>query len=144
MRYPNTPVMKSTFKLFEMLEIPTLPYKRANDNNWLMFNGVRKRREEITAETWPQDPFNVKAVNGGNIPDYYAIMGPTELLRRTVKPFIDDLVAHPKETLDMLIKQYDHYSTRSYMAIHMHYPPVVINWIETMTMGTGWFDRAFM
>jgi hypothetical protein len=145
MRFPRTPVMEKTFDLFKTLKIQLLPYNISNEQNWLAYNNIRKQKVDLQAHAaWVTDPFRVSRKNGGGVPDKWAANDPGDLLRRTVKPFIDALVANPSNALDDLIEHYDHFSTRSYMALRMGYPPAVINWIETMTVGTGWFDRAFM
>jgi hypothetical protein len=144
MRFPDTPVMDKTFELFKKLKIKLLPYNLRDDENWLVYNDIRYKRKDITAKIWSTDPFKVGQSNGGTVPDEWAKQDPSELLSRMIQPFIDTLIKNPEEELKRIIEKYDHYSTRSYLAEKGPYPPAVINWIETMSVGTGWFDRALM
>ncbi|KAG8771087.1 hypothetical protein FRC12_003865 [Ceratobasidium sp. 428] len=145
MRFPNTPIMAKTYELFKKLEIDLLDYKISNDTNWLVYNGRRISKKEIADNPtiWESDPFRVSMANGGTVPDKWAKQDPGEILHKEIKPFIDALVEDPSKALDDLIDNYDHFSTRSYLA-HKKYPPAVISWIETLCAGTGWFDRALI
>lgn len=142
MRFPETPVMEKTYELFRMLKIPLLPYNISNEANWMCYNGVRKQKAGM-ANAWAGDPFRVSKKNKGNVPDEYACQDPSALLEKEIAPFIKKLVENPDTALDELIDHYDHYSTRSYLT-SKGYPPAVVNWIETMSYGTGWFDRALI
>ncbi|CAE6335108.1 unnamed protein product [Rhizoctonia solani] len=144
MRFPDTPVMAKTFELFKKLKIKLLHYNLGDDENWLVYNDIRYKRKDITAKIWSTDPFKVGQSNGGTVPDEWAKQDPSELLSRMIQPFIDALIKNPEEELKRIIEKYDHYSTRSYLSEKGPYPPAVINWIETMSVGTGWFDRALI
>ncbi|CAE6367727.1 unnamed protein product [Rhizoctonia solani] len=147
MRFPNTPIMEKTFKLFETLELNghLLDYHISNETNWLVYNGRRITRHDLAENPhiWAQDPFGVSVSNGGTVPDEYAKQDPVKILREVLQPLITKVVQDPDKGLDDLIDNYDHYSTRSYLA-SKSFPPAVISWIETATVGTGWFDRALI
>ena len=143
MRFPKTPVMARTFALFDFLKIPLLDYHISEDNNWQAFNSYRHQVKDL--KTAGPDPFHVEAIPGRpGLPEYWAKQDPADLLRNAIQPFLDALAINHDLVLDVLITFLDQYSTRSYLATVMNYPPEVINWIETMSFGTGWFDRALM
>lgn len=148
MRFPDIPSMKPTFDLFTRLGIKTQKYYRTQENNVLLYNNQRRRRRSINNESWRDDPFHVTAKNGGSVPDEYAREPPQHWYDQAIKPLVKeyhDLVEEdPKTAMSKIIKKYDHYSIRGYMAHHMGYPTEVINWIETMNSGTSWFDRGLM
>ncbi|QRV73417.1 Flavin containing amine oxidoreductase [Ceratobasidium sp. AG-Ba] len=145
MRFPDTPIMKKTYELFKNLKIRLLEYKISNETNWMVYNGRRFSKKQIADDPkiWSQDPFRISVTNGGTVPDKWAYQDPGEILEKELKPFIDKLAKNPNSALDELIDEFDHFSTRSYLA-SKGYPPALISWIETMSAGTGWFDRALI
>ncbi|KAB5590639.1 bifunctional amine oxidase [Ceratobasidium theobromae] len=138
MRFPDTSVMNKTFELFDELQIPLGQYNISSPETYLLFNNIRLKRGEID---WTTDPFRVGEAYGGVIPDEYARQDPSQLMGIELQLFVDKLVANREAGLRYLLR-FDHFSTRSYLATR-GFPPAVINYLETMTMGTGWFDRAF-
>ncbi|QRV82394.1 Flavin containing amine oxidoreductase [Ceratobasidium sp. AG-Ba] len=137
--------MAKTFELFKMLDIPLLKYNISDGSNWLAYNGIRMTKEEFkkNPKIWAEDPFRVSKVHGGSVPDKWARKNPSELLHEALQNFIEEIVKTPKTGLQKIIDNFDHFSTRSYLS-HKGYPPAVINWIETMSYGTGWFDRGLI
>lgn len=153
MRFPKTPVMDRTFALFDELKklgLEVIDYHISNDNNWQAYNNVRLQVKDVKRAG--PDPFKVAARPASSdlpagrpgLPQYWADQDPSDLLRAAIQPFLCALAKNYDGVLDVLISFFDHYSTRSYLATVMNYPPAVINWIETMSFGTGWFDRALM
>ncbi|KAF8597465.1 hypothetical protein BDV93DRAFT_406617, partial [Ceratobasidium sp. AG-I] len=143
MRFPDTPVMQRTFNLFKIVDVPTLEYHISEENNWKAYNEVRLRVKDV--KTAGLDPFKVASAPGRpGLPKYWAEQDPSELLRQAINPFLQALAKNYKVALNNIIKYFDHYSTRSYLATFWKYPPKVINWVETMSFGTGWFDRGLI
>ncbi|KDN47264.1 hypothetical protein RSAG8_03743, partial [Rhizoctonia solani AG-8 WAC10335] len=141
MRYPNTKLMKSAFDLFTELGLELLEYKILVDENQRAFNLERHTVGDLKINTYANDPFKVGVSNGGTVPDQYAKQSPGQLLSDAVKPFIDLLLKDRKKGIQKL-KEVDYHTTRSYLREEMKYPPGLIDYIETMSFGTGWFDRA--
>ncbi|KAG9124514.1 hypothetical protein FRC07_011336 [Ceratobasidium sp. 392] len=148
MRFPHTDLMQKTFDLFDLLDIPKLKYSISRDTNFMLYNNVRKRKSDLNRTAWLDDPFKVF----GSLPKPWVEEDPSILLYRAVHPWLirlrdAHLIENPKEQdLEMrkIFQEVDRYSTRSYLNIKMEYPFEIINWIETTTFGTGWFDRAFV
>ncbi|QRV80262.1 Flavin containing amine oxidoreductase [Ceratobasidium sp. AG-Ba] len=177
MRFPCTPVMTRTFELFCDLKIPKAKYTIQHGKNFMVYNDVRKRREELdNSSAWEKDPFDVfwhrdssgKTTKPGLDPEW-AQYAPGDLLHEAIGPWIKKMVDvygehNPVERMKKLkaiFKAIDTYSTRSYLSIatdqdgypvigdastaaRKAYPADIINWIETTTSGTGWFDRALV
>ncbi|KAG9122927.1 hypothetical protein FRC07_000492 [Ceratobasidium sp. 392] len=149
MRFPDTDLMKKTFDLFRnTLKLPLQPYSISQDKNYMYYNNIRKRKSEVaTAAAWEDDPFKVC----GSLKDEAAKRNPSDILYEAVKPWLLDLkeahkIQDPEnrdKALWAIFDKVDKYSTRSYLA-EKGYSETMINWIETMSFGTGWFDRAFI
>ncbi|CAE6492921.1 unnamed protein product [Rhizoctonia solani] len=132
MRFPKTKLMDPTFDLFDEL-------------------GLEQRHKvgDLKIKGYGNDPFKVGLANGGTVPDEYARQDPGELLHDALKPLIDLLLKDRKAGFERL-KELDHHTTRSYLREGKRdekrekkgYPPALIDYIETMSFGTGWFDRA--
>lgn len=141
MRFPHTPVMEKTFQLFDDLGIKRLPYKIIEDKNWVAYNLERYTQEQLKAKTFADDPFKVGSANGGTVPDFYAQQDPSELLHSALEDLIQALVDdHEKGVIKLM--GYDGYSTRNYLMKEKNFPPSLVDYLETMCFGTGWFDRA--
>ncbi|CAE6499563.1 unnamed protein product [Rhizoctonia solani] len=145
MRFPNTALMEPTFDLFNELNLPLLDYKISDDNNIRAFNLQRHTVAELKVRTYAEDPFQVGKNNGGTVPMNYATQDPGKLLRQALEPLItglvNDIKNHTTTGMEALMKQ-DHHSARSYLREEHNYEPPLIDYIETMSFGTGWFDRA--
>ncbi|KAG7091713.1 hypothetical protein E1B28_008114 [Marasmius oreades] len=153
MRFPDTAVMKPTYDLFKELEIPLLNYQMHTDKNWLYYNDIRVKRGDAAGQD-----FGARESKGGTVPDEWVNIGISKLMDNVYGRFLAMLRKEFKEGYKELMK-YDEHSTRSFMAfVHLEewvdssgktyprkdlYPTSVINWLETMTYSTGWFDRAF-
>ncbi|KAG8793838.1 hypothetical protein FRC12_001468 [Ceratobasidium sp. 428] len=147
MRFPDTPLMHRTFDLFRKLGIPLMKYSISRDENFMVYNDIRKRKSELaSASAWLDDPFKIF----GTLPKPWVEKNPSTLLHDAIQPYVDRLVRaqnigdtdERERELKKILDEIDCYSTRSYLRIKMGYPPEIINWIETMTFGTAWFDRA--
>ncbi|KAG8721834.1 hypothetical protein FRC12_007073 [Ceratobasidium sp. 428] len=148
MRFPDTPLMRRTFELFDNLGITYKPYSISDGKNFMVYNGERKRKSQLaSAAAWQEDPFRIF----GALPEPWVRSDPSTLLHDAVQPYVDRLVVaqnigdtnERERVLEIILDEIDSHSTRSYLLAVMHYPPKIINWIETMTVGTGWFDRSF-
>lgn len=137
MRFPDTSVMRKSFELFEELGIPLGDYTFSDPRTFLVYNDIRFQRGDVD---WSTDPFKVGEKYGGIIPDKYATQDPSHLLGSKLQLFVDKLVENYEAGLEYLLK-FDNYSTRSYLSAK-GFALGLINYLETMTMGTGWFDRA--
>ncbi|KII90226.1 hypothetical protein PLICRDRAFT_584478 [Plicaturopsis crispa FD-325 SS-3] len=173
MRFPETPIMTRLFKLFNYEKLNTgdiqvqkklIPYYfDAKDGNGVYdYNGHRLREDEIpTAQKYNPDPFDIQSLRVDSI---YIKIGVKKIYDDVIGPFAEllekDLESggKSKEGWKELLK-YDSYSTRSFMC-HAYRPSPklvalglpegkslptnVVNWLETMSMTTSWFDRAFI
>ncbi|KAG8714986.1 hypothetical protein FRC09_017049 [Ceratobasidium sp. 395] len=149
MRFPNTPLMRKTFDLFNLLRIPHQAYTISDGKNFMLYNNIRKRKSDLeNASIWRDDPFKVF----GSLPHPWVEESPSDLLYEAIKPWIIRLKdAHAIEDptqqdleFQRIFQEVDSYSTRSYLSIIKGYPQTIINWIECMTFGTGWFNRSFI
>lgn len=159
MRYPKIKIMWRVFNLFEErlgLGDKLVPYMMSSDNQFLEFN--RQRAQQKVADTEPHsaDIFRDSVVNNGLVPQSYIDAGVGHWLEQCFKPF-KTLLAQDWDKGWTKLMQYDGYSARSFMATPFHdknedgttflekeaYPNAVINWMERMNAGTGFFDTAF-
>jgi len=169
MRFPETPIMKRVFDLFkyDKLKAPDgvqIDKKRieyffdCKDKNGIQYyNGRRKR---LNAETVDPDFFMAAEVG---VDDVYIKAGRDKIYADVIGPFVKLLLKDMTEGGDEGWKNLmgvDSHSTRSYMT-HTYVPSAefreefeelpeneglptdVVNWMETYSMTTSWFDRAF-
>ncbi|KAG8705644.1 hypothetical protein FRC11_008897, partial [Ceratobasidium sp. 423] len=149
MRFPNTKLMEPTFELFKELGLPLLKYNIIEDKNWRAYNLERHKVGDLKIHGYSNDPFKVGCHNGGTVPDKYAMQNPGQLLHDAIKPLLD-LLLKDRDAGIKRLKELDYHTTRSYLREGKWdekkeaegYPPALIDYIETMTFGTGWFDRA--
>ncbi|KAH7322242.1 hypothetical protein B0J17DRAFT_772804 [Rhizoctonia solani] len=143
MRFPKTDLMKPTFDLFDELNLTQslLEYKISVDENVKAFNLERHTVGSLKVTTYADDPFKVGVSNGGTVPDHYARQNPGNLLHDAIGHLINLLVTDRAAGIAEL-KRLDFHTTRSYLREEKGYPPSLIDYIETMSFGTGWFDRA--
>lgn len=166
MRFPNNKIMSRTFELFKQVGIGSVEgergklvdYKMKSDNAILMYNNVRV----VGSKTTTGDPF------GFNIPPEYinfefnGIKGAAGLLESALNRFKKAISGNFEEGWKML-REFDGVSTRIYLRFmivdptryptaeaidEMKYPKCgipanVVQWMETMTYSSGWFDRGF-
>ncbi|KAL2671599.1 hypothetical protein Neosp_014189 [[Neocosmospora] mangrovei] len=117
-----------------------------------------------------KDPFRINSglPEGGKIPDEFLEQDPSKLVSDSLAPFIKDI----QEKFDAALKEVDggtiqgeaskelwkrlmaadHMSTRQYLASdqnpenqkgkHRKFNYNTIEWLETATYGTGWYDQA--
>ncbi|KII91039.1 hypothetical protein PLICRDRAFT_52708 [Plicaturopsis crispa FD-325 SS-3] len=165
MRFPETRIMKRLFKLFKYKKLNEngLSVEKklirywfdTRDNNGIQYyNGIRKRLN-VPADT--VDPFDVEPLGVGEV---YVKIGYKALFEDVIDRFAQGLkndVSTGSDAGWKLMLQYDSYSTRSYMCHAYvpspklvaaglpegkHLPTDVVNWMETFTMTSGWYDRA--
>ncbi|CAE6459827.1 unnamed protein product [Rhizoctonia solani] len=141
MRFPKTELMKPVFDLFKELDLELPKYHILDDNNRRAFNLQTHTIRDLTISTYANDPFKVGISNGGTVPDHYAKQNPGQLLYDVLKPLIE-LLLEDRGAGFKRLKELDYHTTRSYLRQEAGYPPALIDYIETMSYGTGWFDRA--
>ncbi|CAE6450032.1 unnamed protein product [Rhizoctonia solani] len=143
MRFPKTDLMKPTFDLFDELGLTPslLDYKISVDENVKAFNLERHTVGSLRVTNYANDPFKVGVANRGTVPDNFATQNPGKLLHDAIEDLINLLVENREAGIARL-KELDFHTTRSYLRDEWHYPPALIDYIETMSFGTGWFDRA--
>lgn len=115
MRYPDIPLMASTFRLFQQLgygEGTKIPYHLSTDRDIQLFNGFLlsgpiPRRE---------DPFHVSESKGGNVPDRFALQGYQHWLDEKLDQFKKALIKDFDEGWKFLM-EHDSYSFRTYMTL---------------------------
>ncbi|KAG9127559.1 hypothetical protein FRC07_012304 [Ceratobasidium sp. 392] len=154
MRFPDTSVMAPTYKLFKELGIPLLDYHMSCGDTRMYYNNRHFKRSDATGQD-----FGASISEKGNVPDAWAAIGYAELMKIACRRFVDALKENYDDGYEQLMV-YDEYSTRAFMAFvkldeytnpktgvtyleKPLYPTTVINWLETMSFSSGWFDRAF-
>lgn len=162
MRYPKTNIMTRTFNLFNGKWLNTnginikdkvIQYKFADvpdqggkpkGNTFRMYNGIRKRAKDIPATG---DVFGFAQASGGDVDKDYIEVGASKLLDDAIQPFVGALVSDmekkPRGEAGLKnLMRFDQYSTRGFLSDCKKIEPTAINWMETMTYSTGWFDRS--
>ncbi len=164
MRFPEIAAMRRVFQLFDYKPLNTgdLALKKklkpfffrgaANNDTFLSYNGVTVKQNALPAG----DPFQGEAVIQDANPQPYLRAGAKAIADDVIAPFatrlLDDLEYKTNDGWEYM-KQFDLYSTRSYMSIQYRpspelnlparpLPTDVVNWVETFDKSTGWYDRA--
>jgi hypothetical protein len=130
MRFPDTPMMKRVFHLFDTLNehksgsVPVIEYYFNRDNNIGYFNGIRLTQPQIKAGR--PDPFHT------GVPDL--VKPVNDMVMDQLRPFRDVLQTAIKsgETAQIkkawkTLEKYDKYSTRSYMTLVGNPPDGPVN-----------------
>lgn len=147
MRYPNTPVMERTFKLFKMT--------RTRLGDYLMKSGEEaapSRYNDRTNFRQPEpvkDFFKVSKTNEGPVPDD-AVANPDLILgnaynrfrQRIKNAYATNEPSDQKAAWEYLLK-HDRFSLRDYLTFVEGEDFETTHWLETLNAGTGWFDQAF-
>jgi len=166
MRFPETPIMKRLFDLFKYDKLKAPDGKQINeklieyyfdcrDGNGIQYYNGRRKRKNATSED--ADFFRAKEVGVG---DVYIKVGREKIYGDVIGRFANGLKDDMENGGDKGWKELmdcDSYSTRSYMS-HKYrpgdelvaaglpadegLPTDVVNWMETYSMTTSWFDRA--
>lgn len=144
MRYPQIKIMDRTFKLFERLGVPQIPYflNEGSVNTPSRYNDV----VSIKGEKPPgdNDTYRVSVSNGGSVPDKTIEKGVDAILDEAFGPYKKALQEDWPTGFDKLMKE-DNYSTRQYLRERMNpgYDFFSIQWMETINTASGLFDQAF-
>ncbi|KAG8988954.1 hypothetical protein FRB90_002474 [Tulasnella sp. 427] len=150
MRFPRTDAMNRTFQLFEgkmlnsdgfSLQDKLIPYNFDNDNAFACYNGqppIRRRDLKLKSSDFEFEEIGVDPT--------YLVEGADKILWDTllenfIPPLLQDLKDGGQAGWENLMK-FDNYTTRSYLSLVGKLSTEVINWLETVTFGTGWFDQA--
>ncbi|KAG8916609.1 hypothetical protein FRC01_002961 [Tulasnella sp. 417] len=149
-RYPDAdknPSMKRLFMLFNCRQLnppngpkladKLLDYKFNCNDAFRYYNGVRTKISDTTntfrfQETGVDSKF--LRLGGEKVLEDY-------VLNDFVDDLLDDLNTGGHKGWDKLMK-FDNYSTRGYMTLVKGIDAVTVDWVETVTYGTGWFDKA--
>ncbi|KAK7047644.1 hypothetical protein VNI00_006412 [Paramarasmius palmivorus] len=155
MRFPETPIMWRIFDLIRnRLNIGNklLPYIMSSPKQFLCYNSIRVQQEKIDKEP-KADHYNDCITAGGLVPPDFVNKGVAHWFDECYGPFRKLFVRNWEEGWVKLM-EYDHHSTRSFMATAFDiqeenfvlkkdsYPDPAINWLER-NIGTGLFDMAF-
>ena len=150
MRFPDAPYMRRTFDLAmnRDLNVKLIPYitQMVNPpNTWLFYNNARVNNQDpfVTG-----DPFNVKNYvidKGLTTPQ-----GVQDKVAEVLQPF-RDLFRPPgagqppqdiANSMEILFKETNQLSMRSYLLIMKNMDAKDIDWCETVDKNTGRYDRA--
>ncbi|ETS85835.1 hypothetical protein PFICI_03860 [Pestalotiopsis fici W106-1] len=157
MRFPDIVAMRTTFQLFEQLDIPLLRHYhdhkdpdsavKGSINCPTMYNGITI----IDGQQPGRDPFRVGRANGGSVPDHL-VDRVNQLLSNAFEPF-KRIITQDFEAGFKLLMRYDSWSTREFLR---NPPPpedgwepwepldfFTGQWLETNTTSTSIFDQAF-
>jgi hypothetical protein len=159
MRFPNIPVMSRIFDLFKRLGIGDvqngqpngrlIPFLITAPNTVLLYNDERY----VGSPPINVDVFKVGVNSGGLVPDSYVSKGYQYWINISLEPFRKAFVDEQGQPTWQrgwdLLKQFDNYSVRSFMATEFSTPFVkeaipapVIDWCESMGSSTGVYDTA--
>ncbi|CCO37713.1 hypothetical protein BN14_11872 [Rhizoctonia solani AG-1 IB] len=129
MRFPHTSVMRTTYQLFQELEIPLIRYRMETPESFLYYNGVCVQRNAAQGQD-----FNACQSQRGNIPDDWVDKGYKNLLKNVFDRWLFSLRRDFENTImgEEIFPKKD------------LYPTTVINWLETMAFSVGWFDQSFV
>ncbi|KAG8988895.1 hypothetical protein FRB93_003920 [Tulasnella sp. JGI-2019a] len=156
MRFPKTNIMKRLFHLFDHLDLTTenkklIDYYFVCDEAFKMHNGIRKYVKDVKAHSTDPDkvdPFGFAIDHGGDVNDDFIYPGYSSLYNDAIKPFTTALTndtkpnAKPAGAGWRKLMRFDQFSTRSYMSQCLKYDMNAINWMETMSYSTGWYDQS--
>ncbi|KAL2126001.1 hypothetical protein VTI74DRAFT_1977 [Chaetomium olivicolor] len=139
MRYPKIPVMKRTFRLFDLTEMPQIPYYLNGPNTPSLYND----------RFWVPgpDPYHVSIKNDGCVPDD-VVDNVSDILNASFDPYKKKLAEDFDEGFKELMKV-DDFSTREYLkrggpdGKERKYNFFAIQWMETQDTATNLFDQAF-
>jgi hypothetical protein len=124
MRFPDIPLMATTFSLFRRLnygEDTQIPYYLSTPDDLRLFNGFLVTGPIVNEE----DPFHVSESKGGVVPDEFALQGYQRWLDEKLDPFREALVADFEKGWNFLMG-YDAHSFRTYMTLEdPKYPTTV-------------------
>lgn len=123
----------------DKLEDYLMEYYFKCDKAFLYYNGARARMDQQVSP----DYFHFGETG---VPEEYLKMGAGNVLKTYVlNDFVDglleDLRTGGRKGWEHLM-EYDSYSTRGYMTVNKKLIAEVVDWVETVTYGTGWFDKA--
>lgn len=139
-------------KLFDLLGVDLFEYIYKPKAGLMYFNGVHS--------TVGDDKCTFKA-HELQVPNPYILAGPKKICDDFINPLADlllkDMETGSNEGWMKLKKEYDQYSTRSYLQFKYRpskklrddfkipdagLPTSVIDWLETFDKSSGWYDRA--
>ncbi|KLO16479.1 hypothetical protein SCHPADRAFT_914035 [Schizopora paradoxa] len=152
MRFPNNPTMGRTFDLFKRLNFTPengklITYVFSTKTDVALYNNVRERASMLGAGS--ADVFGFSEASGGTVPQDFFEKGYQHWIDVKIDWLRDALKKDFEGEGWKTLMSVDSHSMRSYMALSdptdpsmRKYPNSVINWCETLDMGTGMYDTA--
>ena len=149
MRFSDTPFMKRTFDLARNrgLKLKLIPFimqmVEPMANTWLLYNNARVSNQ---APSVTDDPFHLSGFL--TEPSLRTPEGVSGKVYGVFQPFRDLFRSSPQGTpdiataIDTLFEQTNNFSLRSYM-YQGGTSSEDINWCETLSASTAWYDRSF-
>lgn len=150
MRFPRNAAMTRTFKLFEGDELNSdgidikskmLKYEFDCMNAFSCYNGRPPVRNADLGLKTTDFEFGEVGVDPANLRKGAKAILRDELLADFVPLLLEDLKTGGDSGWKKLMK-YDKHSTRSYLGLVKNLDTNTINWLETVSYGTGWFDQS--
>ncbi|RPB09826.1 amine oxidase [Morchella conica CCBAS932] len=144
MRYPKIPLMDRTFRLFEELEVPLIPYYLSGTGNPAMYNDILGPGSDEDF-----DHYKISSESGGVVMDQAVRDGVTEVMRQALEPYKGPMKVDFEAGFKKLKEEADKYSTREYLRTVFEYAGQTgldfhtIQWLETGQTSSGLFDQAF-
>lgn len=140
-RFPYIPPMARAFHLFDRTGVPLVPFcMNGGEVCPKYFNGRFFNSDEA-------DPHHVGKSNGGSVPDI-VVAHCRDLLEQEYAPYKQHLREDFKRGIQTLLRA-DDFSIREYLrhggpgGTRPTFDFFSIQWMETQTSNTGFFDRAF-
>ncbi|KAI0894616.1 FAD/NAD(P)-binding domain-containing protein [Annulohypoxylon nitens] len=140
MRFPEIPIMKRTFDLFKLTDMPLIPYYLNGPRTLDLFN------DHFSDES-SSDPYHVSITNGGSVKDD-VVDNVGEIINGVFGPYKEKLAEDFDTGFDEL-KKVDDCSTREFLkrggpnGQQTQYDFFSIQWMETLNTSTNLFDQAF-
>ena len=139
MRLPHSKFHQYTFDLIKFLglfdldgrDVKLMPYILTAPGNRLYVNGVRGDGYHVASTT----PASIN----WDVPEYYKDKTAAYLLNEAIGEFIQWLKDDFDKGFEKLVKGFDNFSFRNYLADACHWPTSVIDFVETVTSQTNQF-----
>ncbi|KAG8979970.1 hypothetical protein FRC05_007413 [Tulasnella sp. 425] len=150
MRYPKNATMKRTFELFESTQLNSdgidikgkmIKYEFKSPNAFACYNGqppVRVKNLKLKTSDFEFEEMGIS-------PEDLAKGADTILWEKLLVDFVPLLLEDLKTNGDAgwkKLMEHDKHTSRSYLGLVKGLDTQTINWLETVSFGTGWFDQG--
>ncbi|KLO16478.1 hypothetical protein SCHPADRAFT_995057 [Schizopora paradoxa] len=153
MRFPDNPIMERTFDLFKRLDFTTengklIEYIMSTDTDTYLYNNKSAPASALKPEASGVDTFGFSKGKGGTVPQSYFEQGYQHWIDLKIKRLRNLLKDDFEGEGWKALMKVDRHSMRSYMSLNADdlsgemYPTEVVNWCETLDVGTGMYDTA--